>query len=131
MNRWIRQFHRWVSIVFTLAVVANFVALARGGEVGPPEWVTYSPLAPLAVLVVTGLWLFGVPYVARWRRGGRAGVAGETGSRRRGSANRCAGANSSARSYTLTASSKAPASGVRTFLELNIVSSPHFSSPEL
>lgn len=79
MNRWIRQFHRWVSIVFTLAVVANFVALAQGGEEGPPEWVTYSPLLPLALLVVTGLWLFGLPYVARWRRGERAGVVGEAG----------------------------------------------------
>lgn len=79
MNRWIRQFHRWVSIVFTLAVIANFVARARGGEEMPPEWVTYSPLLPLGLLVVTGLYLFVLPYAARWRRGGQAGVAGEAG----------------------------------------------------
>ena len=30
-NKWIRQFHRWVAIVFTLTVIANFVALAQSG----------------------------------------------------------------------------------------------------
>ena len=28
MNKWIRQFHRWLSIIFTLTVLANLVALA-------------------------------------------------------------------------------------------------------
>ena len=27
MNKWIRQIHRWMSIIFTVAVVANIVAL--------------------------------------------------------------------------------------------------------
>ena len=69
---WIRQFHRWVSIVFTLTVIANFVALGTGGGAMPPPWVTYSPLPPLALLVFTGLYLFGLPYAVRWRarRGG-------------------------------------------------------------
>ena len=31
-NRWIRQTHRWLSIVFTLTVIANFVALSKGEE---------------------------------------------------------------------------------------------------
>ena len=70
MNYWIRQFHRWVSIVFTLTVVANFVALARGTGM-PPPWLTYSPLLPLAVLMLTGLYLFAQPFVARWRGGRR------------------------------------------------------------
>ena len=42
-NNWIRQIHRWLSIAFTVTVIANFVALARGT---PPAWVTYSPLPP-------------------------------------------------------------------------------------
>ena len=29
-SHWIRQTHRWVSIAFTLTVIANFVALAQG-----------------------------------------------------------------------------------------------------
>ena len=67
-NTSIRQFHRWVSIAFTVTVIANFVALALGSGT-PPPWVTYSPLPPLALLLVTGLYLFMLPYAARWRRG--------------------------------------------------------------
>ena len=62
----VRQIHRWVSIVFTVTVIANFVALAQGGG-APPPWVTYSPLPPLAFLLFTGLYMFALPYVVRWR----------------------------------------------------------------
>jgi hypothetical protein len=65
-----RQFHRWVSIAFTMTVVANFVALARG-TAAPPPWVTYSPLPPLALLLFSGLYLFMLPYAASWRSGRR------------------------------------------------------------
>jgi hypothetical protein len=57
---WVRPVHRWVSMAFTLTVVANFAALATVGT--PPAWVTYAPLAPLAVLMLTGLYLFAAPY---------------------------------------------------------------------
>lgn len=53
-----------MSIVFTTAVIANFVALSQGE---PPAWVTYSPLPPLALLLLTGLYLFVLPYVVRRR----------------------------------------------------------------
>jgi hypothetical protein len=66
MNKWIRQLHRWLSIAFTVTVIANFVALARGT---PPAWVTYSPLPPLALLLFTGLYLFMLPYATKWRSG--------------------------------------------------------------
>jgi hypothetical protein len=64
MNRWLRQTHRWTSLVFTATVVANFAAMGLAGGVAPP-WITYSPLLPLAVLLFTGLYLFVVPYLAR------------------------------------------------------------------
>jgi hypothetical protein len=67
-NYWVRQSHRWVSIAFTLTVIANFIALAQGGGT-PPPWVTYSPLLPLGLLLFTGLYLFMLPYVTKWRRG--------------------------------------------------------------
>ena len=70
MNKWIRQVHRWLSIVFTVTVIANFVALSQGT---PPAWVTYSPLPPLALLLFTGLYMFVLPYAIRWRAGQRAG----------------------------------------------------------
>jgi hypothetical protein len=68
---WIRQIHRWVSIAFTITVVANFIALARGGGIMPPPWITYSPLPPLAVLLFSGLYLFVLPYTVKWRSGSR------------------------------------------------------------
>ena len=64
MSSWIRQFHRWTSMAFTLTVIANFVAMARGE---PPAWITYSPLLPLLLLLLTGLYLFALPYVTRRR----------------------------------------------------------------
>ena len=62
----LRKLHRWVSMLFVLTVIANFVAMAGGT---PPAWVTYSPLLPLAVLMLSGLYLFFQPYVARRRQG--------------------------------------------------------------
>ena len=67
MNIWIRQAHRWLSIVFTVTVIANFVVRA-GGE--PPLWVTYSPLVPLFLLLFSGLHMFVLPYAANWRGAG-------------------------------------------------------------
>lgn len=62
---WVRPTHRWLSMAFTLTVIANFVAMTQGQ---PPAWITYSPLPPLALLLFTGLYLFLRPYAANWRR---------------------------------------------------------------
>ena len=65
-SNWIRQTHRWLSIAFTVTVIVSFVALAREE---PAVWVSYLPLLPLALLLLTGLYLFVLPYAARWRSG--------------------------------------------------------------
>ena len=67
----VRQTHRWVSIAFTVTVIANFIALARGAGM-PPPWITYSPLPPLALLLFTGLYMFVLPYAIRRRSGRRS-----------------------------------------------------------
>ena len=54
----IRRIHRWVSIIFTLTVAANFAAMTQGS---PPDWITYAPLLPLGLLMLTGLYLFVLP----------------------------------------------------------------------
>ena len=66
-SKWTRQIHRWLSIAFTLTVVANFVALAVGHGRQPPALITYSPLVPLFLLLFTGLYLFALPYLNRRR----------------------------------------------------------------
>jgi hypothetical protein len=72
MNKWIRQAHRWISMVFTLTVLANFAAMAMSPGEMPPPWITYAPLLPLALLMLSGLYLFALPYLAKSRGAGRA-----------------------------------------------------------
>ena len=72
-SKWIRQFHRWTSMAFTLSVIATFIALAQEQ---PVVWVSYVPLFPLALLLLTGLYLFALPYLSQWR-GGRRTVAAQ------------------------------------------------------
>ncbi|MEN5095388.1 hypothetical protein [Stenotrophomonas sp. TWI1409] len=63
---WARPVHRWTSIVFTLAVIANFAVRGLGqGE--PAAWITYSPLLPLFLQLFTGLYLFVLHYAGRRR----------------------------------------------------------------
>ena len=63
-NTSIRQIHRWVSVLFTATVIANFVAMGVGE---PPALVVYSPLLPLFLLLLTGLYMFVLPYAVKWR----------------------------------------------------------------
>lgn len=65
-NKLIRQLHRWLAMLFTVTVIATFVALAQKD---PIVWVSYVPLLPLALLLFSGLYLFVLPYAARWRNG--------------------------------------------------------------
>jgi len=67
-NKWVRQIHRWLSMAFTVTVIVTFIALAQEE---PLVWVSYVPLFPLALLFLSGLYLFVLPYAARWRRGQR------------------------------------------------------------
>ncbi|AKF87057.1 hypothetical protein MFUL124B02_36910 [Myxococcus fulvus 124B02] len=67
-NRGIRQTHRWLSIAFTVAVIANIAVM---GQEVPPVWVAYLALPPLLLLLLTGLYLFVLPYTARSRGGTR------------------------------------------------------------
>lgn len=65
MNTLIRQTHRWLSIAFTLAVIVNIVALIQKSQA---VWIGLLALAPLILLLVSGLYLFALPWVARFRR---------------------------------------------------------------
>lgn len=63
-NTWLRQAHRWLSMAFTVAVIANIVALAMKQQA---LWIGLAALVPLILLMASGLYLFALPYVARWR----------------------------------------------------------------
>ena len=64
-NTLIRQSHRWLSIIFTLAVITNFVNMAMPT---PVAWLVYAPLPPLFLMLVTGLYMFVLPYTRRSKR---------------------------------------------------------------
>jgi hypothetical protein len=65
-NGWIRQFHRWMAVLFVIVVGGIFAALGSGQA--PVQWVYYIPLLPLAMLALTGIYLFVLPYALRMRR---------------------------------------------------------------
>jgi heme A synthase len=63
-NTWMRQSHRFLSIVFTVAVIINGVTVVQGkynNKLG------LSAVGILALLFLTGAYLFVLPYVKRWR----------------------------------------------------------------
>ena len=63
-NGLIRQTHRWLSIAFTLAVILNLIFLIRQEQV---IWVGLLALFPLILLLISGLYLFALPYMAKGR----------------------------------------------------------------
>ena len=65
-NYWVRQIHRWLSIAFTVAVIVNVVALVREQLT---TWVGLMALFPLVLLMLSGLYLFVLPYATKWRSG--------------------------------------------------------------
>ena len=69
LNALIRKTHRGLSIAFTLGVIGYMVVMSQGQ---PPAWVGLFALAPLILLLVTGLYMFVLPYVAKARGGRRA-----------------------------------------------------------
>jgi hypothetical protein len=71
-NTWVRQIHRWLSIAFTVAVIVNIVALVQKEQA---VWVGLLALFPLVLLMLTGLYMFVLPYVAKLRSARSAGGA--------------------------------------------------------
>ncbi|SDX64119.1 hypothetical protein SAMN05216215_101353 [Saccharopolyspora shandongensis] len=69
-NKWVRQSHRWLAIAFTVTVIVTFVALAQEE---PVVWVSYVPLLPLALLLLSGLYMFALSYA---KRSGRSAARG-------------------------------------------------------
>jgi ABC-type polysaccharide/polyol phosphate export permease len=68
VSKFIRFFHRWTSIAFTLVVIAIVAMLGLGQQ--PAQWIYYVPLLPLFLLLLTGLYMFFLPYAAKARRRG-------------------------------------------------------------
>ena len=71
-NIWIRQVHRWLSIAFTVAVIINVFAMMGGIDA---VWIGLLALVPLILLMLTGLYMFALPYMAMGRARSADGAA--------------------------------------------------------
>lgn len=63
----VRRAHRWLSAVFTVAVLVNVIL----NVVPLPDeqialWIGTGTLLPLGLLLFTGVYLFILPYRTRW-----------------------------------------------------------------
>jgi hypothetical protein len=60
----IRTTHRWLGVTLIALTLINIVAFAIGQAI---PWLYYLPLAPLFLLMLTGLYMFALPYFRRGR----------------------------------------------------------------
>lgn len=63
-NKWIRVTHRWLSVALTVAVIINGVAVAERKYTNK---LGLMAVAVLALLWLSGVYLFLLPYAAKWR----------------------------------------------------------------
>jgi hypothetical protein len=69
-NKGVRQTHRWLSIAFTVAVIVNIIAVVQGKY---SSRLGLLAVFPLALLLLSGLYLFMLPYATKWGNARRTG----------------------------------------------------------
>jgi hypothetical protein len=62
MSQLIRTTHRWLGVTLIALTLINVVAFAIGQAV---PWLYYLPLAPLFLSMITGLYMFVLPYLRK------------------------------------------------------------------
>lgn len=58
----LRQIHRWSGFIFSIMAIVNIVAVILQANA---QWLGLLAVAPLLVLLPTGLYMFTQPYLAR------------------------------------------------------------------
>jgi hypothetical protein len=59
MSRWIRTTHRWLGMALVALTIVNFLAFGMGYAI---PWLYYSPLVPLFLSMLSGIYMFVVHY---------------------------------------------------------------------
>jgi hypothetical protein len=72
-NKLVRQTHRWLSTAFTVVVIINGIAVAQKRYTNT---LGLSAVFVLALQFFTGMYLFVLPYAAKWRSGSPSGPPG-------------------------------------------------------
>ena len=63
----IRTAHRWLGMSLIVLTIINVVAFGMGYAI---EWLYYLPLVPLFLLMLSGLYMFVLPFVSKGRSTG-------------------------------------------------------------
>jgi hypothetical protein len=73
LNKWTRKFHRWIAIPTIIFIPLAVILKFSGGGAGhlPPQIEQLQSLL-LLLLVISGSYLYLIPYLARWQRDRRA-----------------------------------------------------------
>lgn len=71
-NKWTRIFHRWIAIPTIIIISVAVITKFSGGASGhlPPQLEQLQSI--LMLLVISGTYLYLIPYIAKWQRSRRA-----------------------------------------------------------
>jgi len=70
LNKWLRKTHRWLSIPMIIIVPIAIIIKLTGSDpsiVFPPQLEKFQEIL-LMTLVLTGIYLYFIPYIAKWQR---------------------------------------------------------------
>ena len=74
-NKWSRRFHRWIAIptiiIIPLAVISKF---SGGGTEHLPPQIEQLQSILMLLLVISGTYLYLIPYLTKWQRNRRKKV---------------------------------------------------------
>lgn len=69
LNKWTRQFHRWLVMPLLLAIIWLIIGNLTGGEAfESPVWLNIMAIGSLLSLLLTGAYMFAQHYLTKWRR---------------------------------------------------------------
>jgi uncharacterized iron-regulated membrane protein len=73
LNKWLRKIHRWLSIPMIIIVPIAIIIKLTGSDpniVFPPQLEKFQEIL-LMTLVFSGIYLYFMPYIAKWQRNQR------------------------------------------------------------
>jgi uncharacterized iron-regulated membrane protein len=73
LNKWLRKLHRWLAIPMIVIVPVAILIKLMGSDpsVAFPPILEQLQSILLLTLVVTGVYLYFIPYIAKWQRNQR------------------------------------------------------------
>lgn len=71
LNKWLRVFHRWISIPVIILIPLALVTKFSGGVKFIPPQAEQLQSILILFLAISGAYLFLIPYFAKWQRNRR------------------------------------------------------------